>query len=126
MRRVARGFLLLAAVFCAPLTVTAEEVQSAFLPTWKLLSAQEKQQFISGYLQGWRDAARLLEVTQGYVQERPAEAASSIERLAGIYGGLSGLHADAVAAEVERFYHDPANSRAPLSAAITAARNSLR
>jgi len=95
--------------------------ESAFLPAWKLLGQQEKQQFISGYLQGWKDAVKILDIVISYVKENPERAARALESIKEIYE-MRGVHADQFVHEIDLFYSDPVNRSAPLSKAITAAK----
>ena len=105
----------------APTRAIAQS-QEPFLPTWKLLSGQQKQDFIAGYLHGWRDASRVLDISIEYVRANPTSAVASLEQLRELYD-LSHLRPDAVTREVDRFYNDPANREASLGLAISNARN---
>lgn len=95
------------------------ESGSGFLATWKLLSQQEKQQFIAGYLQGWRDAAKVTDIAIAYVRTNPSEAVAGLERIKELYN-LEGLKPPQVVNDIDLYYSDPDNYEAPLSRAVTA------
>lgn len=99
--------------------------EESFLPTWKLMSRQEKQHFVSGYIQGWQDAERVAEVAKEFVDGNPKLAAQSLDQLKTIYNMRSVRPAE-VAREIDSFYSDPDNSAAPLSRAMSSAREKLR
>lgn len=94
----------------------------AFLPVWKLMSGQEKLQFIAGYIQGWKDAAKVTDIAIDYVKSNPTEAVDGLERIRRLYG-LSGVRPSQIVDEVDDFYSDPDNMNSPLSVAVTAAKN---
>ena len=95
---------------------------TSFLPVWRLLSQEQKQQFVSGYLHGWQDAAIVIGIAISYVRENPGNAVEGLKKIQAIYN-LSSLKPDTTTQAIDEFYSNPANSRAPLSMAITAARN---
>jgi hypothetical protein len=103
----------------------AETSRGSFLPTWKLLSTEQKQQFIAGYIQGWRDAARVTDIAIGYVRTNPEKALDGLEGVKQLYD-LSGVKPTQLAQEVDAFYADPENGGAPLSLAITSAKRRLQ
>ena len=126
MRILLSSILMPALLLFAPLRAAAEisdEIaeESSFLPAWKLLGQQEKQQFISGYLQGWKDAVKILDIVITYVQQNPERAARALQSIKGIYE-MPGARPDQLVHEIDVFYSDPANRNAPLSKAITAAK----
>lgn len=114
---VAMGLLVCALLPCQELR--AEE--APFYPTWKLLSRQEKQQFVSGYLQGWRDARSVLSIAAGYLRENPGNAAQSLTQLERVYD-LGGLSPEIAVREIDRFFEEPDNHTAGLSQAVAALR----
>ena len=93
----------------------------SFEPVWRLLTREQKQQFVAGYLNGMRDAAKMTDLLQDIVKQNPESASGSLDRLAQIYQGVGRSSPDSIVAGIESFYADPANSGAQLSAAITAA-----
>ncbi len=93
----------------------------SFEPVWRLLTREQKQQFVAGYLNGMRDAAKMTDLLQDIVKQNPESASGSLDRLAQIYQGVGRSSPDSIVAGIETFYADPANSGAQLSAAITAA-----
>lgn len=105
-----------------PLKDSSQATQSSFLPVWKLLNMPQKQQFVAGYLQGWRDAATVTDIAIAYIKENPHDAINGLERIKTLYD-LSGLKPELVVQAIDKFYADPDNGNAPLSLAITAARN---
>lgn len=94
---------------------------SAFLPAWKLLGNNEKQEFISGYIQGWKDAVKILDIVISYVRENPERAERALISIKEIYD-MSRVRPDQLVHEIDLFYSDPANRNAPLSKAMTAAK----
>jgi hypothetical protein len=103
----------------SPLCGRAEEPPASFLPSWRLLSPSQKQDFVAGYMLGWSDAAKVTDVVIGYVKDHPHESISGLQRIKQIYdfGGIS--PAEAVSG-LDRFYARPENREAPFSQAISA------
>lgn len=97
--------------------------ETGFASTWKLLNTQDKQQFISGYLRGWKDAQQVTEVAITYVEQNPKNAVDGLKSLKGLYE-VSSLSPDYLAREIDAFFKNPENANATLSAAITAAKAS--
>jgi len=95
---------------------------SPFLPTWKLLTDEAKRQFVAGYLHGWSDAAKVTDIAIDYVRGNPDEALDGLKRLKQLYN-ISGVQAELLSEGITQFYADPENAGAPLSKAVTAARN---
>ena len=93
-----------------------------FLPTWKLLNQEQKVQFVAGYLYGWTDARRVIDVALDYVRQNPKDAVSGLEKIRALYD-MGGLKADTVAREIDSFYSDSQTKEASLSQAITAVRS---
>jgi hypothetical protein len=99
--------------------------ESSFLPTWKLFRTNEsKQQFVAGYLSGFRDAARVTDVAIAYAKEHPNDTVSGLERIKGIYA-MEGLTAETMVRELDAFFAEPEGKEATLSQAIVAARRRL-
>jgi hypothetical protein len=103
----------------------ADDDKTSFLPTWKLLNPQEKQQFMAGYLFGWRDAAKVTEIAIGYVRENPQKALEGLESIRSLYD-VSKVNSSAMAHEVDTFFQDSDNRDASLMAAISYAKARLR
>ncbi|MCO6429699.1 MAG: hypothetical protein J5J00_02480 [Deltaproteobacteria bacterium] len=97
----------------------------SFLPTWKLLNNQEKQQFISGYIRGWQDAQKVTEVATGFIKENPEKAVESLESINRLYD-VSLLKPEPLVREIDRFYQESENRNASLSAAVTAAKSAIQ
>jgi hypothetical protein len=96
-----------------------------FLPTWKLLNQEQKQQFIAGYLFGWNDAAQITAIVAGFAKENPEQAQRGLEKLQSLYD-VGNLKPGAIAREVDTFYSDPSNSSAGLSRAVSFAKGNLK
>ena len=64
-------------------------------------------------------------VLRDFVKENPTAAQESLERIRGIYEDMGAGKPDSMAREIDAFYKDPRNREAPLSRAISAARNKL-
>lgn len=119
-------FCLAAALILSnPRGLRAEEEKASFLPTWKLLNPQEKQQFMAGYLYGWRDAAKVTDIAISYVKEHPQKAVEGLESIRSLYD-VSGFNSSSVAHEVDGFFQDSDNRDASLTAAISYAKSRLR
>ena len=100
------------------------QAQGSFLPSWKLMNSLEKQHFIAGYVQGWKDAQQVTDITISYVKQNPAQAVAGLEKMRSLYD-LSGAKPELLAKAIDVFYMAPENSSASLSSAVTAARNAL-
>jgi len=105
--------------------VYATDQPPSFYPIWKLLNLEQKQQFVAGYLHGWRDAALVTDIAIQYVRKNPQKAVSSLEGVKELYNLRSVRSADLVE-KIDEFYSDPENLSAPLSRAVTSARALLR
>jgi len=97
--------------------------QGSFEPVWRLLTREQKQQFVAGYLNGMRDAAKMTDLLQGLVKQNPESVTGSLDRLAQIYSDVGRASPDVMAEGIDRFYSDPVNYGAQLSAAITSAQS---
>lgn len=104
---------------------TGPAEERPFLPTWKLLNSEQKQQFIAGYLFGWNDAAQITAIVAGFVRENPEEAQRGLEKLQSLYA-VGDLRPQAIAREVDTFYNDPTNSSAGLSRAVSYAKERVK
>ena len=98
--------------------------EAGFSPTWKLLRNDAKQQFVAGYLFGWRDAKRVTDIAIDYVKEKPTEAVKGLERIRGIYD-MEGLTAESVVRELDTYFGQAEGKEATFSQAITAVRTRL-
>ena len=95
---------------------------SSFFPVWRLLSSDEKRQFVAGYLKGWQDAATVTDIVITYIREHPENTIDGLQRIRQIYD-LNNLKPDIAATAIDEFYANPENQNAALSVAVTAARN---
>lgn len=114
-------------ILVSVLTFTAivhVQAEDSFLPTWKLLKEQERQQFIAGYMFGWSDAAKVTDVAIQFVRENPTNAVEGLTKIRSLYD-FKGLKADSVARQLDSFFSQPENRDATLSQAITAVRSEL-
>ena len=95
---------------------------ASFLPVWRLLSQEQKHQFVAGYLKGWQDAATVTDIAISYIRQNPSAALEGMMKIRAVYD-LSELKPEVVVETLDRFYANPDNRNASLSVAITAARN---
>lgn len=116
--------LLISSLLLASTSAAQTREQLPFLPTWKLLTRDQKRDFVAGYVQGWRDAAQVTDIAIGYVRENPKQAVEGLEKIRRLYD-LSNLRSDGLVDGVDGFYSDPKNASATLSAAVTAVRAAL-
>ena len=125
--QIGRPLVIAALLFglALPAAHADDRGEPPFQPVWELLNRQEKQQFIAGYLFGMRDAATMTGVVREFLRENPTSAPESLDRIKSLYQDMASGKPDALAKEIDAFYKDPANHEAPLSRAITAARNKL-
>lgn len=98
--------------------------EASFSPTWKLLRNEAKQQFVAGYLFGWRDAKRVTDIAIDFVKEQPTEAVRGLERIREIYD-MEGLTAESLVRELDSFFGQAEGKDASFSQAITAVRARL-
>lgn len=103
----------------------SSDAPASFLPTWKLLNNEAKQQFISGYIQGWRDAERVTEIALDYVKENPQKAVEGLEKIKSLYD-MRGLAPGDLIKALDAFYSLTENREASLSQAVSAAKQALR
>lgn len=97
--------------------------EASFLPTWKLLNNEAKQQFVAGYLFGWRDAGRVTDAAIEYARQHPNDAVNGLEKIRAMYD-TAGLSAERVVGELDSFFAAEGKN-ATLSQAITAVRRRL-
>jgi ABC-type cobalamin transport system ATPase subunit len=118
--------MLLFALLAVSIGAKAQGIEdSSFLPVWQLLNREQKQQFLAGYLQAMKDASKMTDVLGTFVKDNPSSAGESLQRLKGIYLNLAQASPDFLTSEIDAFFADPKNKEAPLSRAVTAARNKL-
>lgn len=117
---------LVTALFPSSLSIPLAHAdnESPFLPTWKHLSTDEKKQFIAGYIFGWKDAAQVTAIATEFIKSNPQKAVESLQSVERIYS-MSELDPAQVAKAIDLFFSMPENSGAPLSKAVTAARQGL-
>ena len=105
---------------CSGGTVHAEQGPAApILPTWKLLTGDQKRQFIAGYQQGLRDSAQITGVALEFVEQNPAEAVSALKRVRSLYQ-TPNVAPEALVKDLDRYLSDPDNIHATLSSAVNA------
>lgn len=98
--------------------------QDAFLPTWKLLDPESKEQFVAGYLQGWKDAAQVTDVVKEYVKENPQKAVEGLDKIKQLYD-MNAVRPAQIVLLVDEFYKKPENSSAGLSKAVSSAKQQI-
>ncbi len=127
MRNTTRILAILGffAVNCAfpPKSAVADE-STAFRPMWRLLSAHDKKQFISGYLYALDGAEDVTQIVLEYVREHPDQALTGLEKIQNIYRA-GGLSADRVVAELDSLFEQAEGKDASLSQAFAIARRRL-
>lgn len=116
--------LLNSAMALLPLSDCRADGSDAFFPTWKLLSNQEKQHFVSGYVQGWMDAQKVTNIAIEFIKENPNKAVESLESIRKLYD-VSLLKPEGLVREIDRFYSRGENKNASLSMAVTASKAAL-
>jgi hypothetical protein len=104
--------------------IWAEE-QVSFLPTWKLLNTEQKQHFIAGYLQAWKDAAQVTDIAMGYIKENPDKALEGLGSVRAMYE-TQGLRPADLAHQIDLFYKETNNRDATLSRAMSYAKSQMR
>lgn len=117
-------FSIILLSFTATSNALSEE-SASFYTTWKLLNSEQKQQFIAGYLFGWKDAAKIAEIVTDYVKTEPDKAIQSLEKLENVYKKSHKLNPVMVSNEIDRFYSDSDNIEASLSQAVSSVRSNL-
>ncbi len=103
--------------------VPASSSGTPIYPVWKLLSFEQKANYLAGYVQGWKDASRVTDIAIEYVKQNPEEAVRGLEQLKGLYD-LSDVSPSLMVSKIDSFLGEPSNRSAPLSLAISTARNS--
>jgi hypothetical protein len=93
----------------------------AIYPVWRLLTRDQKMQFVAGYVQGWKDASKVTDIAIGFVRENPTEAVSGLERLKSLYD-LSDVSPSLITTRLDTFFAKTENQSASLSYAISAAK----
>ena len=116
--------LLFSFVLCWEIA-KAETDNTPFLPTWKLLNSEQKQQFISGYLSAIRDTGEILYITEKYLTENPSKSVAVIKELQSIYR-VDAPSPLKLSREIDVFYALTENRTKPLSLAVSSARSKLR
>lgn len=124
--------LILGAFIClgalSPIAASGEG--ASFEPVWRMLTREQKQQFVAGYLHGMRDASQMTELLRDLVKDAPSAAGNagsvegSLDRLSQIYDEMGRASPETLTDGIDGFYANPSNHGAQLSAAITAAQAS--
>lgn len=108
----------------SPFFTQSSFAQDAFLPTWKLLNNEAKEQFIAGYLQGWKDAGDVTDVVKEYVKENPQKAIEGLDQIKQLYD-VSSVRPSQIVALIDEYFKEPGNGNASLSRAVSAAKQQL-
>ena len=124
------AFLLAALLICLPVTPTpaiADEIHASasFLPIWRLMTPEQRQQFIAGYVYALGDAQKISNLALTLAEEDPQQAKEALQSLKRLYEPPH-LKPDRLASAVDEFYADPDNQDAALSAALSAIRAAIR
>ena len=114
------------AIGCATLVPAQADLQrgESFSPTWRLLSNEQKQQFVAGYVLGLMDAARVTAIALEFSRANPGKAVESLEKIHGVFN-LFDAKPTVLVKEIDAFFADPANRSATLSMAVNSARSKL-
>jgi hypothetical protein len=78
----------------------------------------ERRYFVAGYIYGWKDAGKVMEIAQDYVRENPGNAVTGLEKIRSVYD-LSSVRVDDAIRDLNAFFADPSNRDATFSQAIT-------
>ena len=103
----------------------ADTSTESFYPTWKLLTPDQKNQFIAGYLCALRDAEKITHVANEFSHENPEQALRTLHQLHKVFDSAN-VKPDVVVRGIDSFYSDPQNTSASLSKAVRAASQYLR
>jgi hypothetical protein len=120
-------FACIVVLTAVPRTLLSEESGDSvqgFAPTWKLLDAEAKRQFIAGYLFAFSDAARITDIALEYIKENPQGAVSGLEQIRSVYD-MRGVTPDMVVHELDVYFREDGGKEATLSQAVTAVRSQL-
>ncbi len=124
MQKLPLLVLTICAIMASNAAYAEELALPPFLPTWKLLRSDAKNQFIAGYLFGWRDAANVTDVAIDYVKQNPQNAVDGLERIRGIYD-MNGVTSESIVRELDLYFSEADGREATLSQAITTVRMRL-
>lgn len=100
------------------------ERSESFYPTWKLLSNEQKQQFIAGYVLALKDAARITDIALQYSQSDPSRAMESLQKIRSLFD-IFETKPTVLVKEIDTYYTSPINRSATLSMAVNAARGNI-
>jgi hypothetical protein len=138
MAQIVRAFYVLLALFVLSLSddgriALASPSEAAnpkpqgipIYPVWRLLTHEQKTQYLAGYVQGWKDASRVTDIAIEFVKENPEDAVKGLEQLKSLYD-LSDLSPSLLVVQIDNYLSSVENREAPLSLAISAARVGAR
>ena len=111
--------VLFLSLFCWISVYANPAPASPILPTWKLLTGDQKRQFIAGYQQGLRDSEQITGVALEFVEQNPNEAVSALKRVRSLYQAPN-VAPEHLVKGLDRYLSDPDNIHATLSSAINA------
>ena len=95
------------------------EKEASFSPTWKAMHGDAKQQFIAGYLWGWKDAAKVNDITVEYIERNPQKALEGLRSIRSLYN-MTDVKPFTLVQLLDGYFVDPDNQHATLSAAVSA------
>ena len=88
-----------------------------FAATWKLLTPTQKEQFVAGYLQGYRDASTVTDVTLDYIKQNPQRAIEGLETLKKVYF-VEGVRPAKLVEGLDQYFAAPENQGSSFSQAV--------
>ena len=118
-RDLASGVLSPPPLYAQQSSAEEQSPGKAIYPVWKLLTRDQKMQFVAGYVQGWKDASKVTDIAIGFVRENPSQAVSGLERLKSLYD-LSDVSPSLITTQLDSFFSKAENQSASLSYAISA------
>ena len=117
-------YLVVSILIISPISSAYGESDfNSLLPTWRLLSRQQKEQFVAGYLQGMREAEHITKLAIAGANEK--NLSETLSQLPSVYD-VQGLAARDLVVEIDAFYKKPENRDKPMFAAVIEARRSRR
>jgi hypothetical protein len=101
------------------------ERASGFSPTWKALRSEEKQQFLAGYIWGWKDAAKVNDITVEYIEKNPQKALEGLRSIRSLYN-MTDVKPEELSHLLDEYFANPENQQATLSAAVSAVKSQAK
>lgn len=111
------GYFMAMKKWVVILAISTAALGDSFGSTWKLLNQVQKEQFIAGYLQGFRDASKITDLTIKYLEENPNNVQQGLKTLQSLYD-VEGARPSIIVPRLDEYFKD--NSQASLSQALSA------